>query len=129
MNEFQRLELIAHLKGAREIIQHFLDETGYSNLIYIRDEIDKVLGELKLGGKMSEKEFIENLEDIFRRASNEGDGDVVSEIIPYLKDKYSIEIDPSVTDGGCNYHFLKKMVIDQPTGKINTYGNVGECKI
>jgi hypothetical protein len=47
MNKTQKLELISWLKDERTVINQFMDETGYTNLIYIRDEIDKSLEELE----------------------------------------------------------------------------------
>lgn len=47
MTEDQKLELIVFLQDDRAAINQFMDETGYANLIYIRDEIDKILEELE----------------------------------------------------------------------------------
>ncbi len=49
---------------------------------------------------INNEEFIECLKDVFRLASNEGMHDEVDQIILYLKEKYSIEIDKNVTDFG-----------------------------
>jgi hypothetical protein len=57
---------------------------------------------------MTYAEVIERFEDIFRLVSNVGNYGIVKELIPYLKEKYSIEINPNVTDGHHNYHFFKK---------------------
>lgn len=57
---------------------------------------------------MTHEEFIETLEDVFRLSSNEGYEHSVNKLIPYLKEKYSIEINPNVTDLSFNFNFLRR---------------------
>lgn len=58
---------------------------------------------------ISHEEFIECLEDVFRLASNEGMSDEVNQIILYLKEKYSIEINKDVANFEGEFNFLKSL--------------------
>lgn len=47
MNKTQKLEVIVWLRDQKDWINEFFNETGYTNLINIRNEIDKILKELE----------------------------------------------------------------------------------